>query len=124
MICMLAVLRPSRALHARVLALLHHLRSRLAAALLLSHHILLQRTHLQHAECLAIVQVCLLAGGPPCQGISGHNRQARTNVVKLLHDSQNSLLGEFCEAVRLLRPEYVAMEQVHLWQCHLQSLGG
>jgi len=48
----------------------------------------------------------LVAGGPPCQGFSGNNRYRSPD------DPRNSMVPLFLEAVELLRPGWVLMENV------------
>jgi site-specific DNA-cytosine methylase len=54
--------------------------------------------------------VDLVCGGPPCQGVSGHN-MAREREHPL-RDPKNSQLNVFLDFVSLLRPQLVVLENV------------
>ncbi|OMP02903.1 hypothetical protein COLO4_10748 [Corchorus olitorius] len=54
--------------------------------------------------------VDVICGGPPCQGISGHNRFR--NTENPLQDKKNKQLKVFMEVVEYLKPKYVLMENV------------
>ncbi|KAF5190586.1 DNA (cytosine-5)-methyltransferase [Thalictrum thalictroides] len=55
-------------------------------------------------------QVHVVCGGPPCQGVSGHNRFR--NYKKPLDDPKNMQLIVFMDIVEYLKPNYVLMENV------------
>lgn len=62
----------------------------------------------------------VIAGGPPCQGLSGMNRQ-RVKSDKpedALQDRRNVCTLHFLQAIQLYRPRYFAMEQVELLVWH------
>lgn len=52
----------------------------------------------------------MICGGPPCQGLSGHNRFR--NEDEPLEDEKNKQLLVFMEIVEFLRPRFVLMENV------------
>ncbi|XP_058103901.1 DNA (cytosine-5)-methyltransferase CMT2-like isoform X2 [Magnolia sinica] len=54
--------------------------------------------------------VDVICGGPPCQGISGHNRHR--NVDAPLDDERNHQIVVFMDIVKFLQPKYVLMENV------------
>eukprot|EP00271_Cylindrocystis_brebissonii_P008671 TRINITY_DN23144_c0_g1_i1.p1 TRINITY_DN23144_c0_g1~~TRINITY_DN23144_c0_g1_i1.p1 ORF type:complete len:1126 (+),score=241.94 TRINITY_DN23144_c0_g1_i1:255-3632(+) len=54
--------------------------------------------------------VGIVCGGPPCQGISGHNRHR--NVTDPFQCVKNQQLGVFMSVVKFLRPRFVLMENV------------
>eukprot|EP00877_Chromochloris_zofingiensis_P009059 jgi/Chrzof1/4406/Cz14g11270.t1 len=54
--------------------------------------------------------VHLVAGGPPCQGVSGLNRHAKQSDV--LTDPKNRLVTTYFDLVKFLKPNYILMEQV------------
>jgi DNA (cytosine-5)-methyltransferase 1 len=56
-------------------------------------------------------EVDLIVGGPPCQGISGNNRHAKT--YDILRDPRNRQLLVFLAMAAWWRPSYVLMENVH-----------
>ncbi|XP_010415637.1 PREDICTED: DNA (cytosine-5)-methyltransferase CMT3-like isoform X2 [Camelina sativa] len=54
--------------------------------------------------------VDVICGGPPCQGISGHNRFR--NTEEPLNDEKNKQLLVYMNIVEFLKPKYVLMENV------------
>src|SRR5690606_28250817 len=52
--------------------------------------------------------VDVLAGGPPCQGISIANSYGRLG----LNDSRSGLFHAYAQVIDLVRPRWVLMEQV------------
>ncbi|KAJ0635442.1 putative DNA (cytosine-5-)-methyltransferase [Helianthus annuus] len=54
--------------------------------------------------------VGLICGGPPCQGISGHNRHR--NLESPLEDEKNYQIVVFMEIINFLKPKYILMENV------------
>ncbi|KAJ0798730.1 putative DNA (cytosine-5-)-methyltransferase [Helianthus annuus] len=54
--------------------------------------------------------VGLICGGPPCQGISGHNRHR--NLESPLEDERNYQIVVFMEIINFLKPKYILMENV------------
>ncbi|CAE5963589.1 unnamed protein product [Arabidopsis arenosa] len=54
--------------------------------------------------------VDVVCGGPPCQGISGHNRFR--NLLEPLKDEKNKQLLVYMNIVEFLKPKYVLMENV------------
>jgi len=52
------------------------------------------------------VDCTLVVGGPPCQGFSMANRQ------RLIDDPRNRLYKKFIEAVELINPKFILMENV------------
>ncbi|XP_006300392.2 DNA (cytosine-5)-methyltransferase CMT3 [Capsella rubella] len=54
--------------------------------------------------------VDVICGGPPCQGISGHNRFR--NSEEPLDDEKNKQLLVYMNIVEFLKPKYVLMENV------------
>lgn len=54
--------------------------------------------------------VDIICGGPPCQGISGHNRHR--NFESPLEDERNYQIVVFMEIISFLKPRYVLMENV------------
>nr|AQM49845.1 chromomethylase 3 [Boechera holboellii] len=54
--------------------------------------------------------VDVVCGGPPCQGISGHNRHR--NEEQPLEDEKNMQLLVYMNIVEFLKPKYVLMENV------------
>lgn len=63
-----------------------------------------------------IDRVDLIAGGPPCQGFSKAGRGKLNHLDDdfgaFSQDSRNSLIFDFCRAVRVLRPRAVLVENV------------
>lgn len=62
----------------------------------------------------------LRAGGPPCQGMSGANKQAKRRDV--LNDEENRLVEAFCQAFIDLEAPLVLLEQASANRCSAQSL--
>ncbi|KAK7386807.1 hypothetical protein VNO78_27143 [Psophocarpus tetragonolobus] len=56
------------------------------------------------------VEVDVICGGPPCQGISGYNRFRNTESP--LDDERNRQIVIFMDMVKFLKPRYVLMENV------------
>ncbi|KIY92332.1 DNA (cytosine-5-)-methyltransferase [Monoraphidium neglectum] len=54
--------------------------------------------------------VHVVAGGPPCQGISGLNQHRL--LVDVLRDPKNRLMTTYMRLVEFLEPNYILMEQV------------
>ncbi|KAL9311236.1 DNA (cytosine-5)-methyltransferase CMT3 [Arabidopsis thaliana] len=54
--------------------------------------------------------VDVVCGGPPCQGISGHNRFR--NLLDPLEDQKNKQLLVYMNIVEYLKPKFVLMENV------------
>ncbi|KAK9052559.1 hypothetical protein SSX86_029188 [Deinandra increscens subsp. villosa] len=54
--------------------------------------------------------VGIICGGPPCQGISGHNRHR--NFESPLEDEKNYQIVVFMEIINFLKPKYILMENV------------
>ncbi|XP_076883403.1 DNA (cytosine-5)-methyltransferase 1-like [Bidens hawaiensis] len=54
--------------------------------------------------------VDFICGGPPCQGISGHNRFR--NYEDLLQDPKNHQLVVYMDIIDFLKPKFVLMENV------------
>ncbi|PWA80759.1 bromo adjacent homology (BAH) domain protein [Artemisia annua] len=68
-----------------------------------------------HKGCKAKIlprpgDVDIICGGPPCQGISGHNRHR--NFESPLEDERNYQIVVFMEIISFLKPRYVLMENV------------
>ncbi|MEW5305299.1 MAG: hypothetical protein WDW36_007850 [Sanguina aurantia] len=57
-------------------------------------------------------QVDLVAGGPPCQGVSGLNRHASTVDILDERNSKNRLVKVYFEIIRYLQPRWTLTEQV------------
>ncbi|DBB18710.1 TPA: hypothetical protein ACH3X3_000316 [Trebouxia sp. C0006] len=68
-----------------------------------------QETH--QAKAIPIPgDIDVVMGGPPCQGVSGHNRHgARINI---LEDSRNRQVTAFYNVVDFFKPGFVLMENV------------
>eukprot|EP00803_Ostreobium_quekettii_P001655 evm.model.scf_49.18 EVM.evm.TU.scf_49.18 scf_49:167968-179229(+) len=54
--------------------------------------------------------VDFICGGPPCQGLSGLNKSARTKDI--LEDSRNSQIKAFLKAVMVFKPAFVLLENI------------
>ncbi|KAI8463386.1 MAG: hypothetical protein J3K34DRAFT_495628 [Monoraphidium minutum] len=54
--------------------------------------------------------VHVVAGGPPCQGISGLNQHRL--LVDVLKDPKNRLMTTYMRLVEFLEPNYILMEQI------------
>ncbi|XP_071731251.1 DNA (cytosine-5)-methyltransferase CMT3-like [Rutidosis leptorrhynchoides] len=64
-----------------------------------------------HAMILPLPgDVDFICGGPPCQGISGHNRFR--NDVKPLEDPKNYQLVVYMDIIDFIKPKFVLMENV------------
>ncbi|MEW5314140.1 MAG: hypothetical protein WDW38_005659 [Sanguina aurantia] len=57
-------------------------------------------------------QVDLVAGGPPCQGVSGLNRHASTVDILDERNSKNRLVKVYFEIIKHLQPRWTLTEQV------------
>eukprot|EP00892_Ulva_mutabilis_P000901 jgi/Ulvmu1/10811/UM069_0047.1 len=52
----------------------------------------------------------IITGGPPCQSVSGNNRNALSNSI--LHDPRNRQLMVYIRLIESLKPNFVLLEQV------------
>jgi site-specific DNA-cytosine methylase len=67
---------------------------------------------LERAQCRIPVRgdVDIIMGGPPCQGLSGLNRNAAR--IDILKDPKNRLVMVYYDIVRWFEPRFTVMEQV------------
>eukprot|EP00955_Chlamydomonas_euryale_P011560 124268-Chlamydomonas_euryale.AAC.1 len=63
----------------------------------------------------------VVAGGPPCQGLSGFNRRAER--VNIFSDPKNRLIQPYLDIVGTVRPAYIVIEQVSSCASILSTLG-